>query len=134
MYKDAELETLLEDLYQIHVALRNDPTSNFALVKIFGNEEQRNCLPDINERVFCIADTLLMKNGITTAIRRRGNYRDHVIIFQHRHVLYWDQLGVVYYEIFKLKYWCEQSRKITSTATPDMAKLFYCMVMICHIL
>jgi len=39
------------------------------------------CLPGINERVFCIVQSLVMKNGSTTITQRRGNHEDHLPCF-----------------------------------------------------
>ena len=57
----------------------------------------------------------MMKNGSTTITQRRGNHGDHLAMLQHRQPnrifmeknsccvfdVFWDQLGVVYYELLK---------------------------------
>ena len=61
--------------------------------------------------------------------------------------IWWDQLGVVYYELLKPNEtivefftehnwwdWVKHSRKSAPTTTPDTAKLFFCMIMLVHIL
>jgi len=43
-------------------------------------------LPSINERVFCIVQSLVIKNGSTTITQRRGNHGDYLAILQHRRI------------------------------------------------
>jgi len=53
----------------------------------------------------------VVKNGFITIIQRRGNHGDHLAMLQHRQsnihgkklmlCIWWDQLGVMYYELLK---------------------------------
>ena len=83
--------------------------------------------------------------------QKRGNHGDHLTMLQHRQpsrifmekysCIWCDQLGVVYYELFKPRPllglstehnwwdWAEHSRKNAPITTPGMTKLFSCMIM-----
>jgi len=111
-------------------------------------------LPGVNERVFCIVtgDEKWIHYD-NPKKRKLWEPPDHVLTLTAKPnihgkklilCIWWDQLGVVYYELLKPNetitgalyrtQLMRLSREKTCTTIPGMTKLFSCMIMLDHML